>query len=129
MKNLHNWFKVVDKLVISVAEVLEFLNFFLKELEDVIGGLAILEFLCKWILRKIYSGELAIVSQGCIENDIEVEVRRGDYCRGHGTEKAWLRGEMEGGRDLRFWNPSQLDPRAYSDFLDGEVVSVHNDAQ
>jgi hypothetical protein len=83
--------------VISVAEILELLYFFLKELEDIIGGLAILEFLgnLKWILGQVYSGVLAIVSQGRIENDFKVG--RGDHCRGHGSErKRWLRRAMEG---------------------------------
>ena len=106
MKNLHNWSKAVDQLVISVAELLELLYFFLQELEDSIGGLAILEFLGKWILRQVYSGVLAIVSQGRIENDIKVG--GGDCRRGHGTErKCWLREAMprwgEKGGDLRIW--------------------------
>jgi hypothetical protein len=81
MKNLYNWSKAVDQLVISVAEILELLCLFLKEPEDIIGGLAILEFLGRWtrILGQVYSGVLAIVSQGCIENDFKVG--RGDYCR------------------------------------------------
>jgi hypothetical protein len=78
MKNLHNWSKAVDQLVISVAEILELLRFFLKELEEGIGGLAILEFLGKWILGQVYSGVLVIVRQGCIENDFKVG--RGDHC-------------------------------------------------
>ena len=103
MKDLHNWSKAVDQLVISVAEVLELLYFFLKELEDGIGGLAILEFLGEWILGQVYSGVLAIVNQGCIENDFEVG--RGDCCRGHGTERnCWLRSAMEGGGNLMIWN-------------------------
>ena len=61
MKNLDNWSKAVDQLVISVAEVVELVYFFLKELEDSIGGLAILEFLGKWILGQVYSSVLAIV--------------------------------------------------------------------
>lgn len=94
MKNLHNWSKAVGQLVISVAEILELLYFFLKELEDIIGGVAILEFLGKWILRQVYSGVLAIVSQGCMENVLKVG--RGGHCRGrgHGTKgKCWLRRE------------------------------------
>jgi hypothetical protein len=78
VKNLDNWSKAVDQLVISVAEVVELVYFFLKELEDSIGGLAILEFLGKWILGQVYSSVLAIVGQGCIENDFKVE--RGDHC-------------------------------------------------
>ena len=58
--------------MISVAEILELLYFFLKELEDSIGGLAILELLGEWILGQVYSSELAIVSQGRIENDFKV---------------------------------------------------------
>ena len=85
MKNLHNWSKAVDQLVISVAEILELLRFFLKELEEGIGGLAILEFLGKWILGQVYSGVLVIVRQGCIENDFEGG--RGGHCRGHETRR------------------------------------------
>ena len=88
MKNLHNWFKAVDQLVISVAKIFELVYVFLKEPEDIIGGLAILEFLGKWILGQVYSGVLAIASQGCIENDFKVG--RGDHCRGHETKrKCW----------------------------------------
>ena len=49
MKDLHNWSKTVDQLVVSVSEVLELVRFLLKEFQDIIGGLAILEFLGKWI--------------------------------------------------------------------------------
>src|SRR6266852_7978667 len=106
MKNLHNWSKAVDQLVISVAEFLELLYFFLKELEDSIGGLAILEFLGKWILRQVYTGVLAIVSQGRIENDIKVG--GGDYRRGHGTErKCWLRSANARWRER---GPEERDP-------------------
>jgi hypothetical protein len=102
MENLHNWPKVFEQLVVSVAEILKFLYFFLKELEDSIGGLAILECLGKWILGQVYSSVLAIVSQGRVENDFEVG--RGDHCRGHGIErKCWLRRAMEGDTELRIW--------------------------
>ena len=99
MKNLHNWSKAVDQLVISVSELLELVYFFLKEPEDSIGGLAILEFLGEWILGQVYSSVFAIVGQGRIENDIKVG--RGDHSRGHGSDgserKCWLRRAMEGG--------------------------------
>jgi hypothetical protein len=124
MKNLHNWSKAVEQLVISVAEILELLYFFLKEPEDIIGGLAILEFLgnLKWILGQVYSGVLAIVSQGCIENGFKVG--SGDRCRGHGSErKCWLRRAME-----ETPQPEDTDPRAYGDFSNGEVVSMDNNA-
>ena len=99
MKYLHNWSEAVDQLVISVSGVLELVYFFLKELEDGIGGLAILEFLGKWILGQVYSSVLVIVGQGCIENDIKVG--RGDHCRGHGTERRCLPAQGDGGRNLR----------------------------
>ena len=99
MKNLHNRSKEFDQLVISVSGVLELVYFILKELEDSIGRLAILEFLGKWILGQFYSSVLAIVGQGYVENDIKVG--RGDHCRGHGTDgserKCWLQRAMEGG--------------------------------
>jgi hypothetical protein len=61
MKDLHNWSKAVDQLVISVSEVLELVHFFLKEFKDSIGGLAILEFFGEWILGQVYSSVFAIV--------------------------------------------------------------------
>jgi hypothetical protein len=81
MKNLHNRTKVVDQLVISVAKIPELLCFFLKELEHSIDGLAILEFLGKWILGQVYSGVLVITSQGSIENDLKVG--RGGHRQGY----------------------------------------------
>ncbi len=78
----------------------------MKELEDSIGGLAILEFLGKWILRQVYTGVLAIVSQGRIENDIKVG--GGDCRRGHGTErKCWLRSANARWRER---GPEERDP-------------------
>lgn len=79
MKELHNGFKIADQLVVSIAIVLEFLCSVLKELKDVINGLAVLEFFEKWILGRIYPSIPAVFNQGCIKNGLKV--RRGNHCR------------------------------------------------
>jgi hypothetical protein len=47
MKDLHNWLETVDQVVISAAILLELICFVLKEIEDIIGRLAVLELLGK----------------------------------------------------------------------------------
>ena len=47
MKDLHNWLETVDQAVISVAILLELIRSVLKEIEDIIGRLAVLELLSK----------------------------------------------------------------------------------
>ena len=47
MKDLHNWLETVDQAVISAAILLELICFVLKEIEDIIGRLAVLELLGK----------------------------------------------------------------------------------
>jgi hypothetical protein len=116
MKNLHNWSKAVDQLVISVSELLELVYFFLKELKDIIGGLAILEFFGEWILGQVYSGVLAIVGQGYIENDIKVG--RVDNRRGHGTEENVVVG-CEGR-----WREGPEDTRVASTCWHGDTTVI-----
>ena len=118
MKNLHNWSKAVDQLVISVSELLGLIYFFLKELKDIIGGLAILEFFGEWILGQVYSGVPAIVGQGCIENDIKVG--RVDHCRGHGTEENVVVGCEGRWRE----GPKDTDPRATSTCWHGDTTVI-----
>ena len=84
MKDLHNRFETVDQLAISIAIVLELVCFVLEEFEDIIGRLAVPEFLGKRVFGKVYPSLLEIVSQGSTEN--ELKVGRGD-CRGHGAER------------------------------------------
>jgi hypothetical protein len=99
MKNLYNWSKAVDQLVISVTELLELVHCFLKEFEDILGRPAILEFVGKWRFGEVYTSVLAVVSQGRIEND--VKVGSGDPRRGHESEgserRCWMRREVERG--------------------------------
>ncbi len=49
MKDVHNWFKTVDQLVVSITKVLELLYFDLNEFEDSVSGLAVLELFGEWI--------------------------------------------------------------------------------
>jgi hypothetical protein len=73
--------------------VLELVCFVLKEFEDSIGRLACPEPFGKRILGHIYSSMLTVVSQGCIQN--ELEVGRGYHCRGHGAESVPCRTDDE----------------------------------
>lgn len=72
MKDLHNWLETIDQLAIFVAMVLKLLCFVLEELEDSIGGLAVLEFFGKRVLGQVYPGMITIFSQGCVENEMKV---------------------------------------------------------
>ncbi len=85
MKDLNNWFERIDQLAISITIIPEFLHFVLKEFEDGISGLAVLEGFGKWILGQVYPSMCAVVSQGYVEN--ELKIGRGDHCRGHGAER------------------------------------------
>ena len=81
MKDLHNWFEAVDQLAISIAIILELACFVLKEFEDSFGRSTVLELLGKRVFDKIYPSFVEVVTQGSIENDLEVG-RRG-HSRGH----------------------------------------------
>ena len=81
MKDLHNWLETVDQTAISVAILLELVCFVLKEIEDIIGRLAVLELLGKRVSGKVYPCLVEIISQGSIENGLKVG--RGGHCRRH----------------------------------------------
>ena len=91
MKDLHNWFEKVDQLVVSIAIIFELVCFVLKELDDSVGRLAVLELLGRRVFGKVYPSFVEVVSQGSIENKLKV-VRR-------------LRGGHRAGTDrgIRLW--------------------------
>ena len=76
MKDLHNWFETVDQLAISTAVFLELLCFALKEFEDSIGRLAFGKRILG-VLGQVYSGLLAVVSQGCITKKFLGSLQKG----------------------------------------------------
>jgi hypothetical protein len=84
MKDLHNWFKRVDQLMVSIATIFELVCFVLKKLEDSVGRLAVLEFLGRRVFGKVYPSFVEVVSQGSIENKFKVV--RGEHRRRHGVE-------------------------------------------
>jgi hypothetical protein len=66
MEDLYYRFKIVDQLAISIAISLELLCFLSKEIEDGIGGVAILEDLSRGMCNEVYTGLFGIVGQGSI---------------------------------------------------------------
>jgi len=72
MKDLYNWFKTIDQLSISIAIILELLCSVLKEVEDGIGRVAVLECLGGRMGCKVYFCLLGIVRQCGIKNGLEV---------------------------------------------------------
>ena len=82
MKDLNNWFETVDQVAISIAIILELVCFVMKESEDSVGRLAVLELLGKRVFGNVHPSLAEVVGQGSIENELKV-VRglRG----GHGT--------------------------------------------
>jgi hypothetical protein len=93
MKDLHNWHETVDQAAISVAILLELVCFVLKEIEDIIGRLAVLELLGERVSDKVYPGLVEIVSQGSIEDGLKVG--SGGHCRGHGERSIDCVGRWE----------------------------------
>jgi len=61
MKDLYYWFKTVDQLAISIAICLELLCLVSEEIKDRIGGVAILDGLCRGISSKVYACLFGIV--------------------------------------------------------------------
>ena len=81
MKDMYYWFKTVDKLAISIAICLELVCFVSEEIEDGIGGVAILEGLGGGMCSEVYACLFGIVGQGSIENGLKVG--GGARCRRH----------------------------------------------
>jgi len=75
MKDSHNRVETIDQLSISIAILLELFRFDLKEIEDIIGGLAALERLDEGTGGEVYPGLYEVVGYCGIEN--ELKVRRG----------------------------------------------------
>ena len=72
MKDLYYGFKIVDQLAISIAISLELLCFFSEEIEDGIGGVAILENSGRGMCSEAYACLFSIVGQRSIENGLKV---------------------------------------------------------
>ena len=85
MKDLYYWFQKVDQLAISVSKDTELVGFVLKEVEDGIGRVAVLEGLGEWIRGKVYTCLLGIVGQSGVENGLKAGR--------HGTSGRWWAGE------------------------------------
>ena len=71
MKDLYYWLQTVDQLAISVPKGAELLGFVLKEVEDSIGRVAVLEGLGEGTCGKVYPCLLGIVGQSGIENGLK----------------------------------------------------------
>ena len=66
MKDLYYGFKTVDQLAIPIAICLELLCPVSEEIKDGIGGVAILEGLCRGMRSEVYACLIGIVGQGSI---------------------------------------------------------------
>jgi len=81
MKDLYYGFKIVDQVAIPIAICLELLCFFSEEIEDRIGGVAILEDLRRGMCSEVDARLFNIFGQRSIENGLKVG--RGVRRRGH----------------------------------------------
>ena len=61
MEDLYYGFKTIDQLAISIAISLELLCFLYEEIEDRMGGVAILEDLSRGMRSEVYTGLFGIV--------------------------------------------------------------------
>ncbi len=77
MDDLDYGANVVDYVAISVPIVFERRFSFRKYLEDIIGGAAVLELVCRRMLGEVYSCLLSIAIQCGIKNRLEVREGRG----------------------------------------------------
>lgn len=72
MKDLDYWLKTVDQFTISIAISLKLFCFISKDVENCVGGAAILESLGGGMGGEVYSCLFGIFGQGRIENWFEV---------------------------------------------------------
>lgn len=72
MKHLYYGLKIADQFVVSVAVCLELLCFVLKEFEDVVGRVTILEGLGERTCGKVNSCLFGIVGQRGIEDGLKI---------------------------------------------------------
>jgi len=77
MNNLDYGANVVDYVAISVPVVFERRFSFRKYLEDIIGGAAVLELVCRRMFGEVYPGLLSITFQCGIEDGLKVGRGRG----------------------------------------------------
>ena len=68
MKDLHYGLKTVDQFTISIPVGLKLFCFVSKDIENCVGGAAILESLDGGMRSEVYSCLLGIFGQGGIEN-------------------------------------------------------------
>ena len=76
MKDLYHWFETVDQLAISISIGAELLCFVLKEVQDGIGSLAVLEGFGEGICGEVYPCLIGVVRQGSIEDGLKAGRRR-----------------------------------------------------
>jgi len=81
MKDLYYGFKTVDQLAIPIAICLELLCFFSEEIEDRIGGVAILDDLRRGMCSEVNARLFGIFGQRSIKNGFKGG--RGVRRRGH----------------------------------------------
>jgi hypothetical protein len=78
MKHLYYGLKIVDQFAISIAVCLELLCFVLKEFEDVVGRVTILDGLGERTCGEVYACLFGVVGQRGLENGLKVG--RGGRC-------------------------------------------------
>ena len=81
MKDLYYRFKTVYQLAIPIAICLELLCLVCEEIDDGIGGVAILEGFRGGMVREVYVCLFGIIGQRSIED--ELNVGRGVDCQRH----------------------------------------------
>jgi hypothetical protein len=82
MKDLYYWFKIVDQLAIFISIGVELLGFVLKEVENGICRMAVLDGLGEGICSEVYPCLFGIVRQGSFKNGLKAG--REGRCRRHG---------------------------------------------
>jgi hypothetical protein len=71
MDDLHNWFKPVDQLAISIPIDFECFRLLFEELKDIIGRITASKFVGERVLVKLYTNLLAVVCEGFGEDRLK----------------------------------------------------------
>ena len=81
LNDLDDWFKAAYQFVISILIFFKRMSFFLKQLENSVGGVTGSECVCEGILGQIFPNLLGVVIKG-IDDKSEAGSGCGCHCRG-----------------------------------------------
>ena len=72
MKDLHSWIQPLDPPFISTLRLIELVDLLLKDVENAVRRVAVLELSSKRVREKIIFRPFFVRIQGIIENNLEV---------------------------------------------------------